>query len=278
MRTRSSGVIGVVVGRVTSPFYPEILDHLADAIAARGRLMSVWISDAAEQAGELDAIDHGTVDGFVYMTATSDSPSLKSALRRGAPIVLANRPLPGVACDQVVADSQAGAAAIARHMLDGGRRRIGMICGPRELPIIREREEGFLAELGRAGQTGGEQPHSVRGELSYQDGYRGMRELLEGKPVPDAVYCVNDVIAMGAVDGARALGVRVPEDVWVAGFDGIQMSEWEAYSLTTVRQPMAEMAEMAVEFLVERIAGTAPAEPREVRLAPELIVRASTGG
>jgi len=277
MRTRSSGIIGVVVARVTSPFYPEILDHLAEAIAAQGRLMSVWVSDAAEEAEALEAIDHHSVDGFLYMTASSDSRSLRSALRRDAPTVLVNRPLPGVACDQVVADSHGGGAAIARHMLDGGRRRIAMIGGPRELPIVSERENGFLAELRRAGQRC---PAELRvgGELSYRDGRRGMAALLEREPSPDAVFCVNDVVAMGAVDEARANGVGVPEDVWVAGFDGIQMAGWSAYSLTTVRQPMAEMATRAVEFLVERIEGTAPADFREVRLPGELIVRASTGG
>lgn len=277
MRTRTSGVIGVVVGRVTSPFYPEILDHLAGAIAARGRLMSVWISDAAEEGGTLEAIDHGAVDGFVYMTATIDSRSLQSALRRGSPIVLVNRPLPGVPCDQVVADSPAGGAAIARHFLDGNRERIGIIGGPGELPIIREREDGFLAELRSAGRPL-EQRLSVGGGLTHGDGYRAMRELLEASEAPDAVYCINDVVAMGAIDAARDLGAIVPEDVWVAGFDDIQMASWGAYSLTTVRQPMAEMAGRAIDFVVERITGTAPADPREVRLAAELIVRRSTGG
>ena len=276
MRTRESGVIGVVVGRVTSPFYPEILDHLATAIAARGRLMSVWISDAAEEGGTLEAIDHGAVDGFVYMTATTDSRSLQAALRRRAPIVLVNRPLPGVACDQVVADSLAGGAAMARHFLAGKRRRIAMIGGPSELPIIREREGGFAAELERAGQPL-EERLSVGDGLSYEHGQRAMRALLEGGEPPDAVYCVNDVIAMGAIDASRELGANVPKDVWVAGFDDIQMAGWGGYSLTTFRQPMAEMADRAVEFVVERIAGGAPA-PREVRLPGELIVRGSTQG
>jgi LacI family transcriptional regulator len=277
MRAQASGVIGVVVGRVTSPFYPQILDHLATAIEARGRLMSVWISDAAEEGGTLEAIDHGAVDGFVFMTATPDSRSLRSALRRGSPTVLVNRPLAGIACDQVVADSPAGGVAIARHFLDGKRLRIAMIGGPHELSIIRERESGFVAELERSGRPL-EERLSVCGELSHADGYRAMRELLEGGEAPDAVYCVNDVVAMGAIDATRDLGVDVPKDVWVAGFDDIEMSSWGAYSLTTVHQPMAEMADRAIEFVVERITGTAPAAPREVRLAAELIVRRSTGG
>ena len=277
MRARASGVIGVVVGRVTSPFYPEILDHLADAIAARGRLMSVWISEAAEEGGTLDAIDHGAVDGFVFMTATADSRSLQAAQRRGSPIVLANRPLPGFPSDQVVADSPAGGAAIARHFLDGDRARIGMVGGPGELPIIAEREAGFVAELQRAGRAL-EDRFSARGTLSHGEGYRSMRELLAGAVAPDAVFCVNDVVAMGAIDAARELGIRVPEDVWVAGFDGIQMSSWGAYSLTTVRQPMEAIAEGAVAYVVERIEGTAQADPRELRLPGELVIRRSTGG
>jgi LacI family transcriptional regulator len=152
-----------------------------------------------------------------------------------------------------------------------------MIGGPRELPIIREREDGFAAELERSGRPL-EERFSVRRGLSHEDGYQEMRGLLSAGEPPDAVYCVNDVIAMGAIDAARDLGVDVPEDVWVAGFDDIQIAGWAAYSLTTVHQPMAEMADRAIEFVVERIAGRAPAAPREVRLTGDLIVRRSTGG
>jgi LacI family transcriptional regulator len=277
MRTRSSGILGVVVGRVTSPFYPQLLDRLADAIAARGKLMSLWISDGAEELGALDAIKHGTVDGVLYTTATRDSRSLWLALRQGAPVVLVNRTLARVRCDQVSTDSRRGGAALARHLLDGGRRRIGVIGGPRDTSVGREREDGFLAELVRAGRPLDERLRT-RGAFSHRDGYRGMGELLERRPAPDAVFCVNDVIAMGATDAARALGVRVPDDVWIVGFDDLDMAGWESYSLTTVRQPMEEMAERAVTFLLERIEGRAPERFRHARLRGELIVRGSTGG
>ncbi len=277
MRTRSTGILGVVVGRQSSPYYPQLLDRFSDAITSHGKLMSLWISDGREELGALDAIDRGTVDGVIYTTATRDSRSLWLALRRGAPVVLVNRTLPRVRCDQVSTDNRRGAGALARHLLDGGRRRIGLIGGPRDTSTGREREDGFVSELRRAGRPL-EERYRTGGQFSHHDGYRGLRELLEQRPAPDAVFCVNDVIAMGAVDAARALGARVPDDIWIVGFDDLTMAGWESYSLTTVRQPMEEMAELAVEYLLERIEGRAPERYRHTRLYGELVVRRSTGG
>lgn len=277
MRTRSSGNIGVVVARVTNPFYPQLLDRLAAAIAARGKLMSLWISDEGQDQAALDAIGRGAVDGVVYTTATKESRSLRMALRREAPVVLVNRTMPRVRCDQISSDNRRGAAAVAKHLLDGGKRRIALIGGPREVSTAREREDGFVAELRRAGRLPREDL-CVHGEFSHREGHRAMRELLSMRSPPDAVFCANDVIAMGAVDGARSLGVEIPGDVWIVGFDDIEMASWESYSLTTVRQPIAEMAERAVDYLLQRVEGTAPPRMRHERLRGELVVRASTGG
>jgi LacI family transcriptional regulator len=277
MRTQISGSIGVVVARVTHPFYPQLLDCLADAIDARGKLMNLWISDEGEELAALEAIRQGTVDGVLYTTATRNSRSLRLALRRQAAVVLLNRTLTGVRCDQVSSDNRAAAATVARHLVELGRERIGLIAGPREMSTAREREDGFIAELERLDHPL-EDRFWTRGEFTHADGHAGLRSLWERATPPDAVFCVNDVIAMGAVDAARSLGVSVPDDVCLVGFDDIEMTAWESYSLTTVRQPMVAMAETAVGFLLERIAGEAPARFRHQRLPGELIVRGSTGG
>jgi LacI family transcriptional regulator len=269
----------VVVARVTNPFYPQLLDALSDAIAARGKLMSLWIAE--EEAGELaalEAIRRGTVDGVLYTTATRESRSLRVALQRHAPVVLVSRTLERVRCDKVSSDNRGGAAVAARCLLQDGRARIGLIGGPPETSTAREREAGFRAALAAAGRPL-EDGLCVRGEFTHAEGRAAMLALLRRRRRPDAVFCVNDVVAFGALDGARAWGVAVPDDLWVVGFDNIEMAGWDCFSLTTVRQPLGLIAQTAAEHLLQRIdgTGTAPAAFRHTRAPADLVVRRSAG-
>lgn len=277
MRTGSTGALGVVVARLTNPFYPQLLDALGDAVLTRGLSMSLWAADAGRELAALEAIRGGAVDGVLYTTATRNSLSLQAALRARAPVVLVNRTLTQVPCDMVSTDNRAGAALGARHLLDGGRHRIAVIGGPQETSTAREREAGCRAALADAGRPL-DDGYCVRGEFSHAEGHAALLSLLDRPQPPDAVFCVNDVIALGALDAARSRGVRVPEDLWIVGFDDIEMASWEAFSLTTVRQPVAGMAATAVDYLLERIAGAAPAAFRHARLPAELVVRGSTSG
>jgi LacI family transcriptional regulator len=116
----------------------------------------------------------------------------------------------------------------------------------------------------------------VHGDYSHSSGIVGLQKLFAGTSPPTAILCANDVIAFGALDAARRLGVSVPDDLWIVGFDGIDMAGWDAFSLTTVRQPIQEMAARGIECLIERIEGRAPSRFRNERLPVELIVRGST--
>ena len=146
MRRRRSGMLGVVVGRVTNPFFPELAEALHLEITRRGLLMNLWISDGGEDdAGEraaLDTLRRRAIDGIVYTTATPTSPSLREALGGAAPVVLLNRTLPGVAADSVSSDNAGGAVALARHFLALGHRRSGWSPGSRASPPARSASAG----------------------------------------------------------------------------------------------------------------------------------------
>lgn len=279
LRLRSTGVIGVVAGAVTNPFYPELVEALNAVISRVGRQMSLWIASEGNtrEAGEraaLSAVEQGAVDGVIFTTVTPGSVALRAALERRAPVVLMNRTLEGLPCDSVSTDNVRGAWAVARYFAQHERRRPALITGPETVSTSRERESAFRAALAEVGGTAAA-THVVRGDFTHTAGRAAMLALLETPDPPDAVFCVNDVVAFGALDGAREAGVAVPDDVWIVGFDDTRLASWAAFDLTTVRQPIAELAEVGLALLLDRLADrSAPFVSR--RLPAEIVVRRST--
>lgn len=274
MRTSRSGNVGVVTARLANPLYPELLQVLSRELSSAGMRMVVWDTDDADGAAAVDAARSGGVDGVIFTTATGGSTRLYQAVTERVPVVLVNRTVSGWPCDQVESDNRGGGAAVAAYFAAAGRRRIGLIAGPRDASTIRGREDGFREGLAAAGLDL-ERCVRVAG-FSYRSGFEAATRLFELASPPDALFCVNDVLALGARDAARSLGVPVPEALWLVGYDDIEMASWTAFDLTTVRQPLAEMAARAVRLLLRRIGGTTA--PHEHLVLPNpLAVRGSTG-
>lgn len=276
MRARRTGIVGVVVDRITNPFYPELLDILGRMLEERGLRLILW--DASHGEGEraaLDALEQRLVDGLLFTTVVSPAPAIEAAIAAGAPIVLLNRDLQGAEVDLVDADGLAGARSVARYLALHERRRVAVVGGQPGASTARERESGFLAG---AATFGLELPASRRlpGDFSHDAGVAALDRLVAEGDVPDAVFCVNDLSALGVIDAARRHGMRVPDDLWVVGFDDITMATWSSYDLTTVHQPTRVMAYDAIALLERRLADPTAA-PEHRRLDAELIVRGSTG-
>jgi LacI family transcriptional regulator len=274
MKTQRTQTIGVVVARITNPYYPQLIEALSAELASANQRMVLWTSEGAGDASALEAIRQRMVDGVVFTTVTAESVPLHEALRRNAPVVTLNRSVEGIACDQVTSDNLAGSAQVVQYLVGVGHSRLGFIGGPIGPSTSAERERGFRQGVAAAGLHVDERL-CQRGDFSHEDGHAAMRDLLALEEPPTAVFCVNDLTAMGAIDGARSLGRDVPEDVWVVGYDDIAMSSWEGYDLTTVRQPITQMAALAVKLLLRRI-GEPETKPRHHRYPHELVVRGST--
>lgn len=274
MKTRRSDTIGVVVADITNPFYPELLDAVTHALDEAGQRMLLWNSTGPGERSALEAIHEGSVDGLLFTTVVEGSAPLAEAFRRADPVVLLHRGLDDPPCDQVVSDNVSGGRMIADYLLESGHERIGFLRGP-ELPSTAvHRERGFRQRLAERNLP---LPAELVGNAEFQhDAARSVtRTLLRQPNPPTAVFCANDLTAFGAVDAARSLGLRVPEDVWIVGYDDIAMASWDVFDLTTVRQPTAEMARVAVRLLLERIAHPRTPLRREV-FDNTLTVRGST--
>jgi LacI family transcriptional regulator len=274
MRTRRTGVVGVVTGQLANPWYPLMLETLAGHLAQAGLGMNVWVSkgDNTDQSA-INAIRSHAIDGLIFTTATRDSKALPAALESGLPLVLVNRKLDDIGSDRVVSDNLGGGRSVARYFLRHGRTDVAVVGGGPMISTGRDRRRGFIGEFEREGIdiTPDRAPTT---EFVYSDGLDVGHRLLRDNP-PQAVFCTTDVIAFGIMDAARQLGLRVPDDLWVVGYDDIPMADWGALSLTSVRQPMDLMARTALRVLRDRIAVPDTPFTDEV-FGTELVVRGST--
>lgn len=275
MRTSQTGNIGVVVSRLANPLYPELLQILGKSLTNAGFRMVVWNSDELDEKAAIDAIQESRVDGVIMTTATPDSTRLYEALQINAPVVLINRVVQGWPCDQVSSDNLGGGRAVANYLIKSGRRRIGLITGPAHASTIRDRQTGFCDTLQALGHPLENMLRAQVDTFSYKTGFDAASRLLDLATPPDALFCVNDVIALGARDAARVRGIDVPAGLWIVGYDDIEMASWHGFDLTTVRQPLSLMAEKAIGLLLDRIRGSSEA-CQHICLPNDLVIRGSS--
>ena len=275
MRTRKTGAIGVIASDITNPFFPTLLDALSRQTHRHGFEMILWNHDddgAAESV--IESVSRGLVDGVCVASAAAGTTDVEMLRRIRVPLVFANRRIEGIAVDCVTSDNAGAARQAASYLAGAGRRNIAAIFGPRNISTGPERESAFVERLAAEGISIPEH-WKRRGSSSFETGYAAIQEILGSGDMPDTIYCNSDLIAFGAINAMHKRGVRVPEDVWIMGVDGLPMSGWEVFDLTTVGQPIEEMAERSVELLVDRING-ADADPVSISLPTQLIVRGST--
>jgi DNA-binding LacI/PurR family transcriptional regulator len=272
--TRRSGIVGIVMGDLTNPFYPEVLELLSKRLQ-RSNLQTLLfnIPPGKEVDDELPLLLQYQVDAVVITSATVSSAMARTCAARGIPVVLFNRYVPGSDVHAVSCDNYEGGRLIARYLVERHHRRVVYVAGKRDTSTTLDRERGFLDQLGELG-------HSLWGreettEYTHEEGRAATLRLLQGRRRPDAIFYANDIMAIGGLDTIRSeLKLRVPEDLSIVGFDDIQMANWASHSLSTVRQPIAEMVEKTAALLDLSVAGKLPL-PRAHFIAGQFIERTS---
>lgn len=249
----STGTISLVAGDLSNPFYPAVMEELSLRVHDLGRKL---VLHAVPPGGSVDTVIQQVLDyrsdAAIVTSATMSSQLASECRRQNLPVVLFNRVQPDARVTAVTCDNHGGGRFVAQWLVARGCRRIGHIRGPRNTSTHLERARGFLDELER---------HDLRpvrtamGDFSYRKAHEAALEILQGGNIPDGLFCENDIMAMAAMDVARRLGLRVPEDVAILGFDDIPMADWEAYRLTTIRQPMRRMIAEALELIEKMQSG-----------------------
>jgi LacI family transcriptional regulator len=214
-------------------------------------------------------------EGIVLVTSSITSKQWQHFVERGIPIVTIDPvDVPSAEIPSVGATNFQGGMAAVAHLTGLGHRRIGFIEGPPERGVSIARLHGYQAALTTAGLVG--DPGLVRaGPFTFSAAFTAAADLLSRPDRPTALFACNDTLALGAIEAARTLSLRIPEDVSIVGFDDMPVSQWSAPPLTTVRQPFAEMGRVAMRRLLRLSAG-GQLDSQRVELATELIIRKST--
>lgn len=273
--TQSTRTIGMLVTDLSNPFYPYLIAPLHEELSRLGYRM-LLIADPSHDGSPNELIDR-SVDGAVLATVTIDSSLPGNLAARGVPFVYLTREVDEVPGDAAVVDNPLGASLMATEVLRRGHRRIGALLGPESTSTGRQRERGLRVTLAGAGHPL-DDALTRHGPFVPDTGHAGLRQLMALNSPPTAVVCGNDSIALGALNAATALSLRVPDDVSIVGFDDLPLASWELVQLTTVHQPMDEMARAAARLLVDRIEGNVP--PGRVRrevFEPRLVIRRTLG-
>ena len=276
--TNRTHTVGVVVGDVGNPFFAEQLNALYGELLRNG-YRTILFQEGADhkETGEdvLPFLFGNALDGAIFTTGKLTAEAPKLLAEEGLPVVLLNRYIEGVSADRVTSDNAEGGRLAARRLAGLGHERIGVVLGPENTSTSRDRERGFTAGLKESGLNVPEELRRV-GLYSIESGHRLCSELLDLQRPPTAVFCGNDVIALGALNAAAAAGASVPEGLSVMGFDDLPPAAWEITNLTTIHQPIARMAEAAARMLVERIEGSYNGPPRDKVFPVSLAERNST--
>lgn len=271
LATQRTNIIAFVMADLANAFYARALELFANRLQERGYWVLVFKAHEHEADDALLTALQYNVDGIVVTSATLSSNIADECAGRGTPVVLFNRYELNTQASAVCCDNLHAGRMVAGHLVAAGYRRLAYIAGQEGSSTNRDRETGFAVRLQRLGQASWlREP----GDYSYESGYAATGRLLSRPDRPDALFCACDMMAFGAIDRALEMGLRVPQDLAVVGFDDIPPAAWPGYSLTTVRQPIERMVDATIELL---LAATAvPGAERLLRLVKgSLIVRNS---
>lgn len=250
--TRRSNLVGVILSDFTSMHHPEVLFELNQSFSNRGEQILLFTVHQERDIDEMiGQVFQYQVDGVVI--ATTLSPERVDWFEeRNLPLVFFNSTIRDRTVCSVSCDQAAGERVLVNALINAGHKSFGVISGPQDSLVSIQRTEGawdHLAELGFNNVP------LVQGDYTYESGLRGARELVnrfEGKL--DAIICANDMMAIGCMDTLRKeFSMEIPDDISVVGFDGISQSIWSGYNLTTIKQPMKQMSEAAVDMVMDRV-------------------------
>jgi len=272
----ASGAIGLVIPDITNPFFAEVTRGVGEVAHARGYgvILCNTEEDPERERSYIGLLRRKRVDGLILTSVTAEDPYLKALARSKTPFVLVSRASQVVNAPYVGVDDRLGGRLAVEHLVELGHRRIGFIGGPPDVQSCVDRLAAYEAVLDERGIP-------IRDEwIMFSDftqsaGHRAARRLLGGKDRPSAVFAANDVVALGVLQAADELGIEVPEELSVVGYDDISYAALPRIRLTTVAQPSFDMGRIAVEWLLSALEGGKTRRLYRL-LTPKLVVRSTT--
>ena len=250
LATQKSDIIAIVIGNLENPFYAEALSIFSRELNKRGKHLLLFVARTAKETDDaVRSVLEYQVDGVIVTAANASMRTAQLCLNRGIPVVTFNRHVPGAQMASVTCDNVEGGTMMTNLLIKAGAKRFIVVHGETETMTNRDRMKGFYNALDSAGID-----HNnallLKGDYSYDGAQKALVQAFEDGAKADAVMCLNDIMAMGAIDALKyQLRRRVPEDIMVTGFDDIPQAAHAPYNLTTWRQPRNRMVQQTLELL-----------------------------
>lgn len=276
LRSKSGNVIGLVVPEILHETFATFIECTERFCVERGFDLIIGNTGGRPEVegAFIENLLRRHVDGIIFSRVSDRSRVMNIVEKWNVPAVIIDRALDREDIPTVVLDNFRAGAMAAEHLLGLGHRVLGEVTGPQDIALSRERHKGFVATLRKHG-LGLPAVHVFEGDFKFEAGRAAARSFLERRLPMTAVWCHNDLMAVGAMNVFVRSGVRIPRDVSLMGMDDISLARMTVPALTTLTQPFEEMCRRAVELVVRMRAGDRIGEKRTV-LAPDIIVREST--
>ena len=275
--TQRSHMIGMAVSYLDNHFYPELVQGISDRCQQCGYHILLFTAGEGDAANrELQrALDY-QIDGLVLASVSLSSEIADRCHKAGIPVVMVNRVSEAPSASKITGTNEEGGRTIAHFLAAGGHQRIAFLAGIEETSTNRDRERGFMAGLAECGAT----LHArAIGHYKADEAARAATALMQADVPPDAIFCANDHMAIAVMDALRfGLGLSIPDDVSIVGFDDVGPARWPTYSITSFVQPVEAMIDAAADTLFDAIEAAVegePFEPARIELPGDLIVRSS---
>jgi LacI family transcriptional regulator len=281
LRAGRSRTIGLVVLDVANPFFTDVARGVEDEASESGLAVILCNSDdqKAKESRYLEVLEEHRVQGILITPVAGADARLARLQRRGTPVVLVDSRSPSRGQCSVSVDDVLGGDLAVSHLLEAGHEQIAFVGGPLSIRQVTDRREGAIRALQRAGRSEADLHMVETPALNVAAGQRAGAALADRPPGarPTAVFCANDLLALGVLQSLYAAGVSVPGDLAIVGYDDIEFAAAAAVPLTSVRQPALTMGTLAAELLLEETDDEAGKHRHQrVVLQPELVVRSST--
>lgn len=277
---RETQTLGLVVADITNPFYAETARAIVETARGHGYNVILCNTDNLSRLQEeyVEVLRQRRVDGIIFGSVFLRDPVVERLVETGYPCIMYNRRLHSGRGNYIVLDNVRAGYELTRHLQDLGQRRIGIIAGPREFSTAVARLQGYR-KAQRAARIPMDPTLIRQGAFRLEVATRAAEELLTLRRRPTAIIARNDLLALGVIQAAGDLGLRVPEDLAVVGFDDIEIAAHREIQLTTVAQQKAEMGRLAAEGILEIIRDPQrfARNPLQRVLAPSLVVRRTCG-
>ncbi len=276
LRTRRIPFIGAVIMDNANPFFAGVLRGIQDTAYAHGyqTLLCNTDFDATREAEAIGLLRQLQVAGILLYPVETNADKVQERLRNGPPVVFMGRIYENLEANWVVFDDPLGGYLATRHALDRGYPKVAYLAGPCGTSATERRYQGYCRALAEAGRP--VDPSLVLwGGREMADGYTNLKRLLSSKQPPLAVFCLNDLVAIGALRAAQELGLRVPDDVGIIGYDDIEVASSLSIPLTTIASSHQALGHTAAQMLFDVLASPGTDRTEHRILEPRLVVRAS---